>query len=312
MGAPIVVPAGLRAAADTAYGPDLQRWVAGLPEAVAAVRAHWSLTLGPVLQPGGRGSWVAPVVDGGPAGAVADLQDGLVVKIAFRHPEAEAEATGLRLLTGRSAVRLVDEWQDERTAALLLERCRPGVELGRARAGPEQDAVVAAMLRHCWSVPVGDARLPSLESMAAYWADSFREQLDRTRAVTERERASATVDPGLAAEALSEWSDLARPGPGDRMLLTDLHAGNILSARREPWLLIDPKPHLGDPAYDPLQHLLNCPDRLTTNPAALADGLAERCGLDAARLRRWLFARCVLESLDRPELADVARLLTGR
>ena len=31
------------------------------------------------------------------------------------------------------------------------------------------------------------------------------------------------------------------------------------------WLAIDPKPHVGDPAYDPVQHMLNCDQRLATD-----------------------------------------------
>jgi streptomycin 6-kinase len=33
------------------------------------------------------------------------------------------------------------------------------------------------------------------------------------------------------------------------VISTDLHAGNVLGAEREPWLAIDPKPFVGDPAY---------------------------------------------------------------
>jgi hypothetical protein len=49
------------------------------------------------------------------------------------------------------------------------------------------------------------------------------------------------------------------------LLCTDLHAGNVLAGPRRPWLLIDPKPYIGDPHYDLLQHLLNCAD-LATQP----------------------------------------------
>ena len=49
-------------------------------------------------------------------------------------------------------------------------------------------------------------------------------------------------------------------------LCTDLHAGNVLRADRQPWLMIDPKPHVGDPTYDALQHMLNCPARLHAEP----------------------------------------------
>ncbi|MGH3871368.1 MAG: DUF222 domain-containing protein [Pseudonocardiaceae bacterium] len=84
-----------------------------------------------------------------------------------------------------------------------------------------------------------------------------------------------------------------------------LHAGNVLAVQREPWLVIDPKPYVGDPAYDPLQHLLNCA-RLAADLAGLARRMADLLGLDSHRMISWLFARCVQESLDYPALRDVA------
>ena len=95
------------------------------------------------------------------------------------------------------------------------------------------------------------------------------------------------------------------------MLCTDLHAGNVLAAEREPWLMIDPKPFVGDPHYDVLQHLLNCPARLQADPRRLAERMADLAELDADRVVLWLFARCVQASLS-PEFAhlgEIARLL---
>ncbi len=70
--------------------------------------------------------------------------------------------------------------------------------------------------------------------------------------------------------------------------------------------MIDPKPYVGDPTYDPLQHMLNFPDRLVADPAGFADRLSALLELDPIRLRWWLFARCVQESVDQPHLHDVA------
>jgi streptomycin 6-kinase len=92
-------------------------------------------------------------------------------------------------------------------------------------------------------------------------------------------------------------------------LLTDLHHFNVLAARREPWLVIDPKPYVGDPAYDALQHMLNFPDRLAADPGGLADRMARLLDLDPRRVRLWLFARCVQESVDEPALREVAARL---
>jgi streptomycin 6-kinase len=91
------------------------------------------------------------------------------------------------------------------------------------------------------------------------------------------------------------------------VLCTDLHAENVLAARRQPWLAIDPKPYVGDPTYDLLQHMLNCPARLHSDPIRLTVRMAELTGLDPHRTRQWLFARCVQESAAWPGLAEVAR-----
>src|SRR5829696_3347145 len=89
-------------------------------------------------------------------------------------------------------------------------------------------------------------------------------------------------------------------------------ATQSLRARREPWLVCDPKPHVAaadDRGYDATQHLLNCTERLRADPAGLAARMAGLLEVDPVRLRRWLFARCVLESPGEPALADVARRL---
>ena len=75
------------------------------------------------------------------------------------------------------------------------------------------------------------------------------------------------------------------------LLCTDLHAENVLAAEREPWLVIDPKPYVGDPTYDPLQHMLNCQQRLHTDPRRLGLCMADLLSLNGERLLFWLFAR---------------------
>ncbi|MBV8515239.1 MAG: hypothetical protein JO260_08055, partial [Acidobacteria bacterium] len=85
---------------------------------------------------------------------------------------------------------------------------------------------------------------------------------------------------------------------------TDLHAGNVLRAQREPWLVIDPKPFFGDPAYDATQHLFNCPGRLESNPRDTIHRLADLLELAPDRIRLWLFVRSAAEP--RPNWRDQA------
>jgi streptomycin 6-kinase len=56
-----------------------------------------------------------------------------------------------------------------------------------------------------------------------------------------------TLDPGLAREGIRLFRTLPATAARHVLLCTDLHAGNVLAADREPWLLIDLKPYLGDP-----------------------------------------------------------------
>jgi streptomycin 6-kinase len=102
-------------------------------------------------------------------------------------------------------------------------------------------------------------------------------------------------DAGLVQEGLRLFEDLPQNSDTAVLLATDLHAGNTLKARREPWLVIDPKPYVGDPAYDATQHLLNCALRLHSNPFAMIREFADLLEIDHERIRLWIFARSAAE-----------------
>ena len=90
------------------------------------------------------------------------------------------------------------------------------------------------------------------------------------------------------------------------LLCNDLHSDYVLATRCEPWLVIDPKPYLGDPTYDPLQHMLNFPGPAHCGPRQLRPAHGQLLELDAERLRQWFFARCLQESPDQPHLQSAA------
>jgi streptomycin 6-kinase len=266
-------------------------WLGTLPTTAARIAAAWSLTIEAPFQPGGQTAWVAPVRN-----RAGERQ---VLKLAWRHPETEHEADALDAWAGHGAVRLHAAADSADTIALLLERCRPGTPLTMLPE-TEQDEVVAGLLPRLWCAPPTGHRFRSLQAMCEAWAEEF----------DARVAASPTlVDPGLARAGISLFLMLPTTAEHRVLLATDLHAGNVLAAEREPWLAIDPNPYVGDPTYDPLQHLLNCTERLHADPAGVAGRIAGLLGLEPLRLRRWLFARCVQESLDQPLLADVARRL---
>jgi streptomycin 6-kinase len=189
------------------------------------------------------------------------------------------------------------------TSALLLEACEPGTSLSRALPAAEQDAVVAGLLRRLWIDPPAGHPFRTLASMCDWWADEFEEKYAAARS------RGPQLDQELARAGIELFRSLPATARHSVLLCTDLHPENVLAAQREPWLVIDPKPYLGDPTYDPLQHMLNFPDRLVADPAGFTRRMAELLDLDTERLRQWAFARCVQESVDQPHLRGVAAAL---
>lgn len=277
---------------DNPYVDDeVRSWIAELPGIVSGLADRWSLHVGEPYQPGGYCSWVAPA-------STADGRD-LVLKVGFWHYEAEHEADGLKLWNGDGAVTLYDHHGDEQTSALLLERCRPGTALADVMRGPEQDVVLAGLLRRLWREPPDGHPFRPLQQMCDAWALEFEEKL---------EKVPGHIDPGLARAGMALFRSL--PASADRsvLLCTDLHSENVLAAEREPWLVIDPKPYVGDPTYDVLQYMIY-EKRTREDPDQFTARMADLLDLDVARLRLWLFARCVQACIGMPQLRAVAKRL---
>jgi streptomycin 6-kinase len=286
------IPHNLKQAAGGESGAERSQWMAGLPRIVEELAVRWSLRIGDPYEPGGQCSWVAPAWDAG-----GEL---LALKVGWRHSESTHEADAYRVWDGAGAVRLHEEYTAGETCALLLERCDPGTPLAAGMTETEQDLVLTGLLARLWRELPEPHPFRPLQGMCDDWAAAFESRLAT---------AAARIDRALAREAAALFRGLPSSASGQVLLCTDLHAENVLAARREPWLVIDPKPYVGDPCYDVLQHMLNCRARLSTEPAALAQRLAGLADLDAGRVKRWLFARCMLEAIDRPWLYDVATLL---
>lgn len=214
------IHAGLRWAAETAAG---RAWLERLPRLVEECVEEWSLEVGDPF-PSAHASLALPARS-------ADGSDA-VLKICFPHRESEHEADALLLWNGDGAVRLLAH--DRSRDALLLERCRPGTHLRHVEPDAAL-AVLAGLLRRLW-VRAAEGFRP-LGEEAAWWVSYLPERWERARRPFER----ALLD--AAVEALEELA----PTQGEQVLLhQDLHADNVLRAEREPWLVIDPKPLVGE------------------------------------------------------------------
>jgi streptomycin 6-kinase len=192
----------------------------------------------------------------------------------------------LEILDGRAVNRLLRF--DRRRFAFLLEKLSPGENLKTICAKEDENAVRIAIetMRKFWQKPPARHDFPPLEK----WFDRLRR--------AEKNR----FDTVYAAKAQRFFEEL-NPASDKKMLLHgDFHHENILSAEREPFLAIDPKGIVGNPAYDIGVFLINHAHWLKNEPD-LREKLKRAIELFGAAfaiepraLRRWVFAHSVLSA----------------
>src|SRR5208282_2140286 len=237
-------------AANCRKSPERTAWLERLPDALNDLARRWSLSLGsPFIGDDVTCSYVTTVHLAGGTSAV--------LKLGMPHMEGEHEIQGLRFWDGDPTVRMLAA--DEGLNVMLLERCEPGTTL-RTLPEPDQDVAIAGLLRRMWPAPSAQHPFRPLSALTEYWSKETLAQI------------AQWPDAGLVREGLRLFAELPRSSAQHVLLATDLHAGNVLRAQREPWLVIDPKPFVGDPAYDATQHLFNCGTRMQQD----ADGTIRR------------------------------------
>jgi streptomycin 6-kinase len=254
-------------------------WLDRLPALVSDLERRWSLEAGPPF-PGLWVNWVAP----------ANCADGTaaVLKLCFpEDKEFRTETEALRLFDGRGAARLFR--LDLERGAMLLERCEPGVPLAAVEDDEEATAIAARVMRRLWRPAPPAHSFP----LVSDWAQG----LDRLRRRFEGGTGPLPAALVEEAEALFAWLIPSQADPA--LLHGDFHHDNVLSARREPWLAIDPKGVVGELAYDAGTLLREPPELLNTPRLGEVlerrlDQLSEELGLDRARVHGWALAQAVL------------------
>jgi len=254
-------------------------WLNSLPRLIAECAERWSLRVGAPF-PYACASLALQVV----------LSNGLeaVLKIQFPDRESEHEAAALAHWGGDGAVRLLAH--DSERQALLLERCRPGTPLSLVDPEAALDVMIR-LLPRLWK-PAG-APFRQLEAEALWWAGYLPERW---------EVAGKPFERSLLDAAIELLHDL-RGTQGEQVLLhQDLHAANVLRAEREPWLVIDPKPLLGEREFG-IAPLVRGGE-LGHGPKLVRrrlDRLASELDLDRERARGWALSQTIAWSIQEKE-----------
>lgn len=262
-------------------GAEGEAWLGQLPNAVAEFAHRWAIRVDRAFEPGGIVGFVAPatLADGSPA----------VFKISIPDRETVHEAAALRLYDGTGAVRLLAV--DEEQGTLLLERCLPGTPLLDLSDEEKANSIAVAVLRQLWQAPIPPRHpFDFARDRAAEWAKTIRSEFAAL---------GRPFEVHLAEEAASLFEDLSTEGSPQVLLHQDFHHANVLAAQRQPWLAIDPKPLVGDPAFDTGPLLRDRREALLSalsprrRMARRLDQLAEELDLDRARMRAWALAQGV-------------------
>jgi streptomycin 6-kinase len=297
----VAVPDQLARRVEQTYGERGRQWLAAAPATVAGLAERWDLRLG-AAYPGATHALVLAATRGNGSPAV--------LKLPVVDDENYAEAEALRVYGGDGAVRLYTHCPE--TGALLLERAEPGSALLHH---PDRDGALTVgcrLLRRLRRPAPAGVRLPTLPDVVTGWAQAWPRRQARLRV------------PGVD-ELLPVAADLAgrraATADGPRLLVNrDAHLRNIVRARREPWLLVDPKPVIGEPAFEAGYPVLMLMGNRPTPTLAAWAVLRMAAGLAVApdRVRDWALLQAMENALwagkdgDNPAPAAVRALALFR
>ena len=249
-------------------------WLAGLPAAVERYVDEWQLTVsGDPLS--GEASLILPVV----------RRDGTeaMLKLQSVNDESESEALALRTWNHDDVVEVYED--DPETSTLLLERLEPRT-LDDLPDDVEATRILAELLNHLSAVPAP----PGIRHLSDIAAGMIE---DAPRVIP---MLADPAEQALAWRYVAQVTELL-PEPGDRLLHWDLHYYNVMAAKRQPWLVIDPKPLAGDPAFELMPAVWNrWDDLVATGDLSQAirdrfDLMLEVTGIDRDRALGWTAGR---------------------
>ncbi len=264
------------------YQDEGKAWLEGLPALLGQCQKRWSLTIEAPYEL--SYNYVAP--------AVTSRGTKVVLKVGVPNPELLTEIAALGHFNGRGMVQLLDA--DPELGLLLLEQLEPGNPLFELEDDEEAIRIAAQVMGQFWRTVPSTPNNPF--PTVARWAVGLRRL---------REHFNGGTGPfsSLLIEKAETLFEELLPTMAEPVLLHgDLHHWNILSAKRQPWLALDPKGIIGEPAYEvgallrnPMPHILEQDDP-TKILARRVKLLAQELGFAEERILGWGIAQAVLSA----------------
>jgi streptomycin 6-kinase len=254
----------------------VEPWLQQIPATVRALADRWDLLIGEAI---GRGNTSLVLrcrrADGRPA----------VLKLVPDSAIAAGEASALRAWAASGKAPLV--WGfDEALGALLLEAMPSELPLAEraTTVGAEVVVDLISALHRCGMPLPGGGVVPLSERVDFVFEHWVERQAQRGEAAT------AVVPLQMLHRGHELARELAGSSGVEVLLHGDLHPGNVLHGGSERGLVaIDPRPCVGDPAFDAVDWVFWGADDPREWPQRGRD-LAARLGIDPGRLWAWCVA----------------------
>lgn len=275
---PLYLPQAFKTQIINTFGQEGQTWLVTLPALIDQCRQQFKLKIQPCL-PNLSFNYIAPTI----------TADGMacIIKICPPNSGVDREIAALQYMQGDGIVKLLKSNQQQ--ALLLLEKLTPGQPLARLKEDSQATTIAAELMQKLWR------KVPEQHNFSTteHWFARLGHPVNLP----------ADFSTSLLAQAKSQAQQLHQDMTKTMLLHGDLHHFNILSSQRQPWLAIDPKGVLGEPAYEVGALLRNpIPDIATTMNtkkvlARRIDQLSDILNFDRHKIIAWGLAQAVLAAV---------------
>lgn len=262
------------------------KWLKDIPQIIQKIEKNWDIKVGKPFD-----LYFNYVVN-------AFKNDGtkVVLKIVFPNDKQfQSEVDALKVFNGEGCIKLLEV--DLEHFTMLLEKAEPGVALDPWKNDNEATRVIASVIKKLGK-PV-----PSQHH--------FSDAKDFVTEIAEYKQNYKGEKNPLPEYLIEKCEELINHliKTSTKLVVNhgDLHHGNILSAQREPWLSIDPKGIVAEPAFETASMLRNPYPELGRQPnidEILANRihiLAEELELNPARIQQWGLVQAILGAIWRVE-----------
>jgi streptomycin 6-kinase len=255
-------------------GPDAESWLQALPRLSARISRKWELEFDQLLTSGSTSLVIA---------ARSATHGEVVLKVPYPDTENQYEPDALAEYGGEGAVRLLEFDRDSR--AMLLERALPGTSLSELSDLEQAVGIACQLLVRLRREVRRPAPIPRCSDFLEGWLTSAAPTITScSNAIRPALALAVELGRRLVANTTALW-----------LVNRDAHLGNIVRSQREEWLLIDPKPMLGEPAFEGGFLLLNAMAKTGSVELAptrrLLAAIAANLGVAPERVLAWALVR---------------------